>query len=85
MSQFTGDCKTLAIRTKLLMRMRTTKYEMAATSTSSSSVSSSSVVNHYGSNQSMSAPSAVTVQVLSPTTRVVSHGDNGTVGYIWSV
>ena len=57
------------------------------------SISSHSVVNqiHYGVNsQSVSAPSAVTVQVLSssPATPVVSRGgsvDNGTVGYIWSV
>ena len=54
---------------------------MAAISTSSSVVSSASVVSHI--RQSMSAPSAVTVQVLSssPSTRVVSRGgsvDNGT-------
>ena len=66
------------------MRKRTTKYNMAATSTSSS-VSSSNVANHYGVNsQSMSAPSAVTVQVLSssPATPIVSRGgsvNNGKV------
>ena len=54
------------------------------------SISSHSVVNHYGVNsQSVSAPSAVTMQVLSSSaTPVVSRGssvDNGTVGYIWSV
>ena len=69
--------------------------KMAATSTSGSCVSLSSVVNYYGtSSQSMSAPSAVTVQVLSssPATGDISRGgsvDNGTVGhtaigYIWS-
>ena len=67
------------------MHTRTTKFKMAAISTSSS-VSSSSVVNHYGTNsQIMSAPSAVTVQVLSssPATPIVScrgSVDNGKVG-----
>ena len=64
---------------------------MAAISTSSSVVLSASVVSHI--SQSMSAPSAVTVQVLSssPSTLVVSRGssvDNDTaVGFIllWSI
>ena len=81
----TGNCRNLAIPEIIFIRTCTIKCKMAAISTSSS-VPSFSVVNYYGTNsQSMSAPSAVTVQVLSlsPATPIVSHGgsvDNGKVG-----
>ena len=85
-----GDCGNLAIPDIIFMRTRTIKCKMAAISTSLS-VSSSSVVNHYGTNsQSMSArtaSSAVTVQVLSssPATPIVSRGGSVDNGNIWSV